>query len=192
METVVHCSMPQTAPPAALHYAFSEHTCLRLAAAGCSSIGGTVGRSSCSNTVSGTTTSDGKTPAGFTNSRHLLILHLHQRAGSPAAALGHRLLVRGEVEGEEEEEVRRDDADARNSRKLLAGALAHVGDVWPVSASEVGPRGKVDEAWNLLAPVTYRKSIGGENLPRSRTNCVIWPTVMYFFHQMRMPRALWK
>jgi hypothetical protein len=30
------------------------------------------------------------------------------------------------------------------------------------------------------------------HVPMSRTNWVIWPTVMYFFHQMRMPRALWK
>jgi hypothetical protein len=30
------------------------------------------------------------------------------------------------------------------------------------------------------------------HVPMSRTNWVIWPTVMYFFHQMRMPRALWR
>ena len=61
--------------------------------------------------------------------------------------LGHWLLVRGEVEGEEEEQVRRDDANARDSSKLLTSTLAHVGQVRPVGACEVGPRGKVDEAW---------------------------------------------
>jgi hypothetical protein len=91
-------------------------------------------------------TASRKTPAGFANSRYLLVLHLHQRACSPAAALGHWLLVRGEVEGEEEEEVRSDDADTGNGSKLLASALAHVGHVGPVGAGEIGVRRKVDEA----------------------------------------------
>ena len=80
-----------------------------------------------------------KTPAGFTNSRNLLILHLHKRRRSPAAALGHRLLVRGEVEGEEEEQVRRDDADARDGSEFLARAFAQVGHVRPVGARKVSP-----------------------------------------------------
>ena len=92
----------------------------------------------------------GKTPAGFTNSRYLLVLHLDQRAGSPAAALGHRLLVRGEVEGEEEEEVRGDDADTGDGGELLTSALAHVGDVRPVGAGEVGKGREVDESWQGL------------------------------------------
>lgn len=91
-----------------------------------------------------------ETPAGFTNGRYLLVLHLHQRACSPAAALGHRLLVRSEVEGEEEEEVRRDDADTGDRSELLASALAHVGNVGPVGAGEVGVGSEVDKAWVLL------------------------------------------
>lgn len=96
-------------------------------------------------------TRDRKTPAGFANSRYLLVLHFHKRAGSTTAALGNGLLVGGEVEGEEEEQVRRDDADSGNGGELLTSALAHVGHVRPVGAGEVGPRGEVDEAFVLLA-----------------------------------------
>jgi hypothetical protein len=109
----------------------------------------------CSDTVSTRCTNSAgrKAPAGFTNRRYLLILHLYKRAGSPAAALGHRLLVRREVEGEEEEQVRRDNADASNGGELFTCALAHVGDVRPVGAGEVGERGEVDEAcwWLVVA-----------------------------------------
>jgi hypothetical protein len=91
-----------------------------------------------------------KTPAGFANGRYLLILHLDQRACSPAAALGHWLLVRGEVEGEEEEQVRCDDADTGDGGKLLTSALAHVGNVGPVGAGEVGEGCEVDEACNCV------------------------------------------
>lgn len=91
-----------------------------------------------------------KTPAGFADSGYLLVLHLHQRACSPAAALGHWLLVRGEVEGEEKEEVRRDDADTSDGGELLTSALAQVGNVGPVGAGEVGERGKVDESCSML------------------------------------------
>lgn len=88
----------------------------------------------------------GEPATRFTNRRHLLVLHLHQCAGSPAAALGHRLLVRRKVEQDEEEQVRRDDADSGDGREFLARAFAHVGKVGPVGAGEVGPRSEVDEA----------------------------------------------
>ena len=88
----------------------------------------------------------GKAPAGFTDSRDLLILHLNQRAGSPAAALGNGLLVCGEVETDEEEEVRGDDNHSGDSSELLTSALAQVGHLREVGAREVGPRGEVDEA----------------------------------------------
>jgi hypothetical protein len=105
--------------------------------------------SSCSKAVSeGRATGSRQTPASFADSRHLLVLHLNQRTGSPAAALGHRLLVCGEVEGEEQEQVRGDDADSGNGSELLASALAHVGQLGPVGAGEVGPRSEVDEAWS--------------------------------------------
>ena len=138
-----------TAQLSALLYAFQRlRISLSLAASG----GSSVGRDACRLAVSNhmANARGGKTPAGFTDSRDLLILHLHKRGRSPAAALRHRLLVRGEVEGEEEEQVRRDDADARNGGELLARAFAHVGHVRPVGAGEVGPGGEVDEACKLL------------------------------------------
>ena len=125
---------------------------LSLAAPGRTAVGRSVGAGTCGNTISKRSADPacGKAPAGFTNSRYLLVLHLHQRACSPAAALRHRLLVRGEVEGEEEEQVRRDDADAGNGGEFLAGAFAHVGQARPVRASKVGVGREVDAAWKLL------------------------------------------
>ena len=65
------------------------------------------GGSTCSSTVrkDGCRAGSGKASAGFTNSRNLLILHLNQCAGSPTAALGHRLLVCREVKANKEEQV---------------------------------------------------------------------------------------
>lgn len=82
----------------------------------------------------------------FTNRRHLLILHFNESACSPAATLGHRRLVGGEIERDEEEEVGGEDADAGDGGEFLAGAFAIVGEPGPVSAGEVGPGGEVDEA----------------------------------------------
>jgi hypothetical protein len=78
-------------------------------------------------------------PADSANGWHLLILHLHQGACSPAAALGHRLLVGREVEGDEEEEVRGQDADSSDGGEFLSCALARVREPLPVRASKVGP-----------------------------------------------------
>lgn len=85
-------------------------------------------------------------PPRLTNRWYLLILHFHERACSPAAALGHRLLVGSEVEEDEEEEVRRDSTDSGDSGKFLACAPAGVRKPRPIGACEVGPGGKVDEA----------------------------------------------
>ena len=126
---------------------------LGLAAPGRPSIGCPVRRSSCGSAISDNLgdTRRGQAPAGFTNSRYLLILHLNQRACSPATALWNWLLVRSEVEGEEEKEVRRDDADTGDGSELLTGALAQVGHVWPVGAGEVGPGREVDEACQVVS-----------------------------------------
>lgn len=56
-------------------------------------------------------------------------------------------LVGCEVEGDEEEEVRGDDAHAGEGGEFFAGAVAGVGHPGPVGGSEVGVGGEVDEAW---------------------------------------------
>lgn len=56
------------------------------------------------------------------------------------------LLVGGDVEGDEEDKVRGEDTNSRESSKLLAGTLASVGHPLEVSRSEVGIGGEVDEA----------------------------------------------
>ena len=117
---------------------------LCLTAACCATVRRSAGADTCSNTIN---PARRQTPAGLANSGYLLVLHFHQRASSPTATLGHRLLVRGEVEGEEEEEVRRDDADAGDGGEFFAGALAHVWHFGPVGAGEVGVGCEVDEAW---------------------------------------------
>jgi hypothetical protein len=128
----------------------------------------------------------------FANRGHLLILHLDQSTRSPAAALRHRLLVRRKVEPDEEEEVRRDDADTGDGGEFLAGTLAHVGKLRPVGASKVGPGGKVNEAWGHDVSLVSKDKGEQANSPRSKTNWMICIMVMYFFHQILMPRALWK
>lgn len=121
---------------------------LGLAAACSTAVGCSAGRSTCSSTVGQTSgrAGDGETPASLTDRRDGLVLHLDQGAGGPAATLGNRLLVRSEVEADEEEEVRGDDDHSRNGGKLLTSALAQVGELGEVSAGEVGPRSEVDEA----------------------------------------------
>lgn len=63
-------------------------------------------------------------------------------AGGALAAL----LVGGKVEGNEENQVRAEDRDARESSKFLASTLARVGHPSEVSRCEVGVRGEVDKA----------------------------------------------
>jgi hypothetical protein len=61
------------------------------------------------------------------------------------------LLVCGEVEGDEEDQVGAEGDDTSKGSELLASALASVGDPGPVGRGEVGVRGEVDEACILLA-----------------------------------------
>lgn len=114
---------------------------LGLAAPSNATVGCSAGRSTCSSTVRYNVARAGgrEAPAGFTDSRDLLILHFNQRAGSPAAALGHRLLVCCKVKSDEEEQVRSDDDHSGDRSELLTSALAHVGQMGSVGAGEVGP-----------------------------------------------------
>lgn len=68
---------------------------------------------------------------------------------SKALATARRLallLVRGEVEGDEEDQVGAEGDDTSKGSELLASALASVGHPGPVGRGEVGVRGEVDEA----------------------------------------------
>ncbi len=56
------------------------------------------------------------------------------------------LLIRRGIETNEQQQITTQDAHARESSKLLAGAFSHVGEVREVGAGEVGPGGEVDEA----------------------------------------------
>lgn len=117
---------------------------LSLTRARCPSVRG--GGGTCGVSVSKRMRTLGESAARFTNRRHLLVLHLDQRTCSPAAALGHRLLVGRKVERDEEEQVRREDADSGDGSELFAVAFSSIGEPRPVGAGEVGPGGKVDEA----------------------------------------------
>ena len=78
------------------------------------------------------------------------------------------LLVRGEVERDEEEEVRAEDDDARDGSELLTRALASIGEPRPVGRGEVGPRREVHKAY-------ARESALGES--RDRAEC--WVSSAY-------------
>ena len=78
------------------------------------------------------------------------------------------LLVRGEVERDEEEEVRAEDDDARDGSELLTRALASIGEPRPVSRGEVGPRREVHKAY-------ARESALGES--RDQAEC--WVSSAY-------------
>lgn len=84
--------------------------------------------------------------------RHLQFAHIDRRllahlAHAPLTSFGAGLLlVSGEIEGDEEEEVGAKDADARERGELFAGAPAGRGEAGEISGGEVGIGGKVDES----------------------------------------------
>jgi len=67
----------------------------------------------------------------------------HSLASGRALAI---LLVGGEVERDEEEEVRAEDTNTREGSELLTRALPGVGEPRPVGRNEVGVRSEVNEA----------------------------------------------
>ena len=99
-------------------------------------------------TVSKSVSTLGQPTASLANGGYLLILHLYQRACSPAATLRHGLLVGSEVEDNEEDEVRCEDADAGDGGELLAGAPAGIGEPGPVGAGEVCPGSEINESYS--------------------------------------------
>jgi len=72
--------------------------------------------------------------------------HLAERLAGAGGLLV--LLVGGEVEGDEENEVRADDTHTSKGSELLASALAGIGHPGVVGRGEVGVGGEVDEAWD--------------------------------------------
>lgn len=90
--------------------------------------------------------------AGTGRGRNLEVLHVDQRFLASVAAgtsgLGG-LVVGGNVEGDEQNQVGADDADTSHGSEFLTGTLAHVGEPREVGGGEVGVRGEVDEALKL-------------------------------------------
>lgn len=71
------------------------------------------------------------------------------------------LLVRGNIEQDEEDEVGAEDTDASESGKLLSSAFTSARHVGKVSGREVSVRGEVDEACaNRLVIMTGRATSG--------------------------------
>ena len=87
-----------------------------------------------------------QTPAHLLDVRHLLVLHLHKSARRAAPTLLDRLLVRRDVESNEQEQVGRDDAHTGECRELLARACSSRRQPREVSGREVSVGGEVDEA----------------------------------------------
>lgn len=84
----------------------------------------------------------------------LEVPHVDQRLLASVAAgtssLGS-LVVGGNVERDEKNQVGANDANTSQGSEFLAGALAHVGHPGEVSRGEVGVGGEVDEALGGLA-----------------------------------------
>lgn len=117
---------------------------LGLAAASDTTIDGCSGKNVAAREQSCLATAESS--SSLAHSRNLLILHLDKSASCPGPTLLLGLVVGGDVEGDEEQEVRAEDGHASKGGKLLTGAGAHVGHPGEVAAREVGVRGKVNEA----------------------------------------------
>jgi hypothetical protein len=79
---------------------------------------------------------------------NLKVLHVDEGlpagVAARAADLGS-LVVGSDVEGDEQQQVRGDDANTSEGSELLTGALAHVGSPGEVDGGEVAVGGEVDE-----------------------------------------------
>jgi hypothetical protein len=116
---------------------------LSLARAGCPAVGG--GRAVLlASGQSGLATAE--SPLDLLGSGEGLILHLDQGAGSAAATLLNGLLVGGDVESDEQNEVAGQNAHAGERSELLTGADAGGGEPGEVAGGEVGVGREVDKA----------------------------------------------
>ena len=87
-----------------------------------------------------------QSPPHFLHVRHLLVLHLDQRARRPTPPFPHRLLVRARVEPNEQHQITRQNAHPGERRELLTGTNARRRQPRVVFGGEVGVGGEVDEA----------------------------------------------
>lgn len=69
----------------------------------------------------------------------------HTTEGLAGGAL-RVLLVGGDVEEDEEDQVGSKNSNSGEGSKLLASTLTHVGQPWEVGGGEVGPGGEVDKS----------------------------------------------
>ena len=90
--------------------------------------------------------SAGEPPLHLLDVRQRLVLHLDQRARSPTTTLPDRLLVRRDVKSNEQHQVARQNAHARERCEFFSSALAGCGEPGEVGGGEVGVGGEVDEA----------------------------------------------
>lgn len=74
----------------------------------------------------------------------------HTAEGRAGGALGV-LLVGGDVEGDEEDQVRGENSNSGEGSELLTSTPAHVGQPGEVAGGEVGPRGEVDESYGTVS-----------------------------------------
>jgi hypothetical protein len=116
---------------------------LSLAGAGGSAFGGRRGVLLASGQSSLATA---ESPLDLLGSRERLVLHFDQSTGSASTALLHRLLVGGNIEADEQDQVAGQDAHSGECSELLAGADAGAREPREVAGGEVGVRGEVDEA----------------------------------------------
>lgn len=88
------------------------------------------------------------------NRRDLHVLHVDQglfaRVAAGSTALSG-LLVGGEVEGDEEEQVGAENGHASKGSEFLSGALSGVGGPWEVGRGEVGVGSEVDKACGVIS-----------------------------------------
>ena len=75
----------------------------------------------------------------------LFVLHFDQSASGTAAAPPDGFLVSGDVEADEQDEVRAQDAHSGESGEFLTGAGTRGGEPGEVAGGEVGVGGEVDE-----------------------------------------------